>query len=401
MSKHIASTPSPTTAAAIILAAQDHNVPALAAFLKFGWSVQQVQEPSTLRTPLHAAIEGLGIDAGPEGQHAAEETVRLLLTNGAIWNDLNAQGETPGCIAFRKGGACRGVYELMVEAGVRAEILLGRIGGWVELADNDDNEGAEEENAGEIAEKETVSEEAVNEKEEKEAVASSRYLESTLTYDSGGTKLVDADSNGVMMAWETGIMERSVQELLPVCGPAKRVLNVGFGMGIVDSAFRRRLEEGGREFRHVIVEPHPDVLKKMKNDGWMDMAGVEVLEGRWQEVLPTLIETGVDEFDAIYFDTFAEPYTALKTFFSECVVTLLNPNGGRFGFFHGLGADRRVSYDVCTRVVELDLFDAGLDCSWIDVKIDLGDESEWSGIRRKYWDIGDVYKLPVCKMVGL
>jgi hypothetical protein len=41
-------------------------------------------------------------------------------------------------------------------------------------------------------------------------------------------------------------------------GPAGRaVLNIGFGMGIVDGALQRR-----RPGRHVIVEAHPAVIKK-------------------------------------------------------------------------------------------------------------------------------------------
>jgi protein arginine N-methyltransferase 2 len=103
-------------------------------------------------------------------------------------------------------------------------------------------------------------------------------------------------------------------------------------------------------------------------------------------------------FDAIYFDTFAEEYSALKTFFSEFVIALL-AEGGRFSFFHGLGADRRVSWDVYTRVVELDLLDAGLETTWVDVEIDVSDE-EWKGVRRRYWDVGGVYRLPVCEFVG-
>ena len=107
-----------------------------------------------------------------------------------------------------------------------------------------------------------------------------------------------------------------------------------------------------------------------------------------------LVEAG-EYFDAIYFDTFAEEYDALKTFFSEYVVALLEGENGRFGFFHGLGADRRVSYDVYTKVVEIDLKEIGLETRWEEVAIEIGDE-EWGGVRRKYWDVGNVYKLPIC-----
>jgi len=60
------------------------------------------------------------------------------------------------------------------------------------------------------------------------------------------------DSLGVDLA-------TSVRAAAPVAeGPAGRaVLNIGFGMGIVDGALQRR-----RPGRHVIVEAHPAVIKK-------------------------------------------------------------------------------------------------------------------------------------------
>jgi len=88
----------------------------------------------------------------------------------------------------------------------------------------------------------------------------------------------------------------------------------------------------------------------------------------------------------------------LKLFFTEYVIALLSPEGGRFSFFHGLGADRRISYDVYTRVVEMDLFDAGLETTWETFELgeDEGQkEQDWEGVRRRYWTLGE-YKLPIC-----
>jgi len=300
-------------------------------------------------------------------------------------HDIDAADDTPGCIAFRAGPTAHAVYELIVEAGVRAELLLARFA-QLDSDDDDDDDGPVDVNP-------------------------QKYLASKLDY--ADDKLLDQDSNGVMMAWESEIMLKSVELLLPEddAKKRKRVLNVGFGMGIVDTAFQRRIGEDGE---HYIVEAHPDVLDKMRRDGWMDRKGVTVLEGRWQQALLPLVEAGTT-FDAIYFDTFAEPYSALKTFFNELVIALLEPDGGRFGFFHGLGADRRVSWDVYTRVVEIDLLDAGLQTQWTDVDIDVdadadegvaaADEgvaadSTWAGVRRKYWDVGAVYRLPICTFLA-
>lgn len=104
---------------------------------------------------------------------------------------------------------------------------------------------------------------------------------------------------------------------------------------------------------HHIIEAHPDVLAKMKEKGWMKKPGVVVHEGRWQDILPALVagdENGEEiVFDAIYFDTFAEDYKALREFFSEYVIQFLDP-AGKFSFFNGIGADRQVCYDVYTKV---------------------------------------------------
>ncbi|KAG9604898.1 arginine N-methyltransferase 2, partial [Aureobasidium melanogenum] len=204
-------------------------------------------------------------------------------------------------------------------------------------------------------------------------------------------RLLDADKNGVMMSWETDIMQKTVDRLCPE--PGLRVLNVGHGMGIIDGIFQDK-----KVAVHHIIEAHPDVLARMRKDGWYEKPGVKIHEGRWQDVVPKLVEQN-EVFDGIYFDTFAEEYKALKEFFTEYVIGLLDPEG-RFGFFNGLGADRQVCYDVYTRVVEMDLFDAGMDTEFEDIHIpDLDEQGEWEGVRRRYWAL-DNYRMPTCKFVG-
>jgi|SRR5712671_7118703 len=58
---------------------------------------------------------------------------------------------------------------------------------------------------------------------------------------------------------------------------------------------------------HVIIEPHPDVLRHMRERGWYDKKGVTVLEGKWQDFAGTkTLEDMV--FDVVYTDTFSEEY---------------------------------------------------------------------------------------------
>jgi len=103
--------------------------------------------------------------------------------------------------------------------------------------------------------------------------------------------------------------------------------------------------------------------------------------------VPRLIETG-EIFDAIYFDTFAEEYKALKEFFTEHVIGLLasregSGEGGRFGFFNGMGADRQVCYDVYNKVRLRPVFPAASGLTsirlsrWSSSKPDL----MWNGMR--------------------
>ncbi|CUS07455.1 unnamed protein product [Tuber aestivum] len=392
-------TPAPTDldTTMLLLASADHNTSVITSLLKT--SSPNVQDPDSKRTPLHVAVAGSNKDDPPEKLRAAEDTLKLLLRNGAIWNDLDGNGETPGCVAYRLG--LKGLYEVMVEAGVRAELLLARLGGWEEIEDEDGDDegevlGGEKEGEGAAGGVEEVEQEgsgigaAVEAVAGEKDVSSENYLNSELKYHED--KLLDSENNGVMMEWERNIMERSVEALLPGDKPGRGIMNIGFGMGIFDTLAQKK-----NVARHIIVEPHKDVLKKMKEEGWDRKPGVEILEGRWQDVLESLIQTG-ETVDAIYFDTFAEDYSQLKLFFSEYVVALLSQEGGRFSFFHGLGADRRISYDVYTRVVEMDLFDAGLETTWDTFELGEGEgqkEQEWEGVRRRYWTLGE-YKLPIC-----
>ncbi|PYH96049.1 putative arginine N-methyltransferase [Aspergillus ellipticus CBS 707.79] len=412
----------------ILLAASTHNVPLLRRLLRANntplANPANVKDPETGFSPLHAAIAACEPDNdadeqqqqrpngvqtnGAEAPADAEEqkselqggieTVEFLLREGAIWNDLDLKNETPGCIARRLGLV--ELYEMMVDAGVRAELLLGRLDGYEELEEDEDEDMEEGEGEGEgevgvVAEGETETE---TETEAPELVATEetttadagadvtnpRYLDSTLTFQND--RLLDADQNGVMMAWESSIMKKSAQQLLP--GPGLRVMNIGHGMGIIDTFLQ---ELGPAE--HHIVEAHPEVVAEMKRKGWAEKPGVVIHEGRWQDVLPAMVGEGV-MLDAIYYDTFAESYGDFREFFSEQVIGLLEQEG-RWSFFNGMGADRQISYDVYQKVVEMDLFEAGFEVEWEEFEVPKLD-GEWDGVRRPYWCI-EKYRLPVCK----
>ncbi|KAI0596634.1 S-adenosyl-L-methionine-dependent methyltransferase [Biscogniauxia sp. FL1348] len=420
----------PEPIAQILRRAWDHDLAGLKPLLSESGRAS-VQEPTTGETPLHAAIRAC---AGEEGE-SARAVVQELFLSGAIWNDVDSNGETPGCVAARLG--LKALYAQCVDAGARAEMLFGLLDGYEELESNDGEEEGEEDDEGqrdmeqavtaedgEGAAQESASAEAMDEDVEivvdntrafrpprpvgadDPDVKSEAYLRSDLTYSDG--KLVDSSLNGVMMAWETSIMRASVAALLPDLAPGRRILNIGFGMGIIDSMFAET-----RPSRHHIVEAHSAVLEHINSapeckfgKAWEASGPSEgaykVHAGKWQDVMPKLLEQG-ETFDAIYFDTFGEDYGQLRMFFTEYVPALLEENG-IFSFFNGLGADRQVCYDVYTKVVEMHLSDAGMDVDWQVLDVDMKGleeegKGEWQGVKRRYWTL-DKYRLPICTLMG-
>lgn len=423
----------------ILLASSQHDLPPLKGLLRNGSA--SVQDPDTGFTPLHAAIaacepstppaitgvhsnvgapdgvdpENSEQDVGTENtdEEAAAKTVRLLLQNGAIWNDVDRKDETPGCLARRLG--LKELYEIMVDAGVRAEMLFNRLDEYEMLRDQE-----EEEEAGDVEVKgDTNGELNIAEEEDQKPDTPERpgeetgtlrinqditaastsmpqvesnnnaYLQSPLTFEAD--RILDSTQNGVMMAWETTIMQRTADLLAP--RPGLRILNIGHGMGIIDNFFQSKSPSA-----HHIIEAHPSVIAHMKeSERWYERPNVTIHEGKWQSVLPKIMEQGF-LFDVIYFDTFAEDYKALRDFFSDFLIGILD-DGGKWGFFNGLGADRQVCYDVYGKVVEMDLFEAGFDTIWETVKVKGLEKGEWEGVKRRYWVLAE-YKLPICEFIG-
>ena len=377
----------------ILLAASNHDVETLRTLLRKGSA--SVQDPDTGFTPLHTAIATCEDIAQPKGDsestvEAAATTLKLLLQKGAIWNDVDRKNETPGCLALRLG--LTELYDIMVDAGVRAEMLLNRLDEYEKLVDDD---AADQEDDTEAANgdgepsDERLPEDSSPEKQESGAgndLSNEEYLQSSLRFQDG--RILDSDNNGVMMAWETDLMRRTADRLAPRMG--LRILNIGHGMGIIDTFFEETYPS-----MHHIIEAHPAVIARMQKDGWDKKENVTIHEGRWQDIVPKLMEKdGGTLFDAIYFDTFAEDYKALRDFFSDSVVGLLDEKG-KWGFFNGLGADRQICYDVYGKLVEMDLFEAGFDIEWETLPVENLSDEEWQGVKRKYWTLKE-YKLPIC-----
>jgi protein arginine N-methyltransferase 2 len=122
--------------------------------------------------------------------------------------------------------------------------------------------------------------------------------------------------NDIMMEWEREIM-RDASEL--ICQNGGDILNVGFGMGIIDTYI-----EEHRPRTHWIIEAHPDIQKKMIAEGWLQKPHVRCIFKPWQEVIYHL-----PKFDGIYFDTWDDH----QQNFDRNVHNILKENG-IFSFFN-------------------------------------------------------------------
>ena len=144
--------------------------------------------------------------------------------------------------------------------------------------------------------------------------------------------------------------------------------------------------------RHVIIEAHKDVYKYMIDQGWDKKSGVEIIFGRWQDVIDD-----VGCFDAVFFDTFGEYYDDLKEF-HENITNLLIDDNAVYSFFNGLAGTNSFFHDVYNQVAAADLFEMGIETEYIDIEVaKLGDEL-WKRTARAYYSL-PMYQLPICQLM--
>ena len=230
------------------------------------------QDPQTGMSPLMAAAKG--------GHLKVCET---LLAAGAPWNALDRNGMCAGNYAtdFEHWD----IVNLLVDEGTKSELILGTIAREA-MTDQmkDENPKATEGNC----------------PVEHEPCTKPDYLERNVRYNESKTALLDDDNDAVMMEWERPIMDAHASIITSNSQEGKIVLNVGFGMGIIDTALQKLKPK-----LHVIIEAHPLVHKKMLEDGWDKKDNVRVCFGKWQDIMPALIEEGLS-FDGIFYDTYGK-----------------------------------------------------------------------------------------------
>jgi guanidinoacetate N-methyltransferase len=96
----------------------------------------------------------------------------------------------------------------------------------------------------------------------------------------------------VMQRWEEPLMQVLAREVTESHGD---ILEVGYGMGI---AAREILARGCSSY--TVIEAHPEIAANARAWGHHQDVPVEVLEGFWQDVLPSLSQ----RFDGLLFDTY-------------------------------------------------------------------------------------------------
>ncbi|KAF2324296.1 hypothetical protein GH714_011778 [Hevea brasiliensis] len=162
-----------------------------------------------------ADISYFGNDGFTPLMHAAKlghaAVVKALLEAGAPWNALSPSNISAGDLAMEEGH--QEAFEILLNAGIQSELILGTIA----------------------------------RKENENGHANGDYLEDRVTFSED--KLMDSDSKAVMMAWEKPLMEAHAKA---VCSGGGHILNIGFGMGLVDTAIQQYNPT------HTIVEAHPE-----------------------------------------------------------------------------------------------------------------------------------------------
>ncbi len=112
------------------------------------------------------------------------------------------------------------------------------------------------------------------------------FTESTLTIA----------GHSMMENWESNYMKMLASIAAKNCG---KVLEVGFGLGI-SAHF---IQQHGGVKNHVIIESHPDVIKKCRElySDEIKAGKIKLIKGFWEEATKRLPS---ESFDGILFDTY-------------------------------------------------------------------------------------------------
>jgi protein arginine N-methyltransferase 2 len=311
------------------------------------------------------------------------EAMDELLFRGAPWNAVDRQYRCAGDYALEAGH--QKCVDRIVNAGVMTEILLARMAS---------KQKTKTKAQPMIVRPSTPANFVSNAGKSPNVVVNAKYLSRDVTYTDDGELLLDSEADGVMMEWERPLMEAHA-DCIASLGPNGRekpkrgadVLNVGFGMGIVDGFLQARSPRS-----HTIIEAHPQVYAHMINMGWDKKPGVRILHGRWQDCIAQIKDCS---FDGIFFDTYGETYAEMSEFHQH-LPRILRP-GGCYSFFNGLCPDNVIFHGVYCEIAKQELAGLGMTTTFVPCPIEAGDEDVWKNVTRKYFH-NSTYYLPICMM---
>lgn len=126
-----------------------------------------------------------------------------------------------------------------------------------------------------------------------------------------------------MSEHEDLIMRRSAEI---ICQKGGDILNVGFGMGIIDGYIRQL-----NPTSHTIIEAHPGVVQHAFELGFDKTAAMH--QADWRQVVEDWIQRDI-KFDGIYFDTIILDWHVNEWLdFSKIAHQLVKP-GGIYAYFN-------------------------------------------------------------------
>ncbi len=291
--------------------------------------------------------------------------ITTLLEAGAPWNAQDKDGHTAG--EYATGSGNREAMPVLLDWAVTAELILSSI----------------PENKNRIGSGDATTNE--EEKEEK-PTESEGYLGQKLRYVDG--LLLDEDNEAVMMGWEAPLMVHHAEIICAAGGGYGDVLNVGFGLGIIDEEIQKLNPKS-----HTIIEAHPDVYAHMLELGWDKKPNVKIVFGKWQDVVGKLEN---HSFDGIFWDTYAEYYEDMRVWHQE-LPRLLRPNGV-YTFFNGLAPDNLFFHLVYGEIARRELNALGFSVKYDAVPIDASSDEIWNGVANRYWNF-PVYFVPTCVLL--
>lgn len=280
------------------------------------------QDPETGKSALMLAAK-----------HNRIEILKFLLEKGAPWNAIDKFSKCAGNYAIDSENFQQETVDLLVNHAVKCELLLGQLGKSSQcfVTPGGDQENRKQNNAD--------------------------YINSRIKYTE--TSLIDQENDGVMMEWERPIMNSHATKLLESLeiseGQTKiRMLNVGFGMGIIDGFLQQGVQqviaayaEAGIQltFEHHVIEAHPGVIKNFHENRKEEFENFTLLEGRWQDVIDNMESTEESKYDLVYFDTYAEYDNDFYQFIQ--LLPKILKSSGKFSFFNGNCPDNIFFHDRC------------------------------------------------------